>query len=175
VRKTDVRLIAATNADIAAEVAAGRFREDLLYRMNTVEVRLPPLRDRREDIPKLAALFLGRQRRGARTVKGFAADAMEALLAHPWPGNIRELEHVVERAILLAAGELVTAEDLALRGRGEAGRKLEDMTLDEVERYLIERALAQHGGNVSEAARALGLSRSALYRRLQSLGVRGGG
>ncbi|HTJ40928.1 MAG TPA: sigma-54 dependent transcriptional regulator [Kofleriaceae bacterium] len=172
VRTTNVRVIAATNADIAAEVAAGRFREDLLYRLNTVEVLLPPLRERREDIPKLAAYFLGRQR---RKVRGFAPDAIEAMLAHAWPGNVRELEHVVERAVLLARGELVTAEDLALRGRADVPRKLEDMTLDEVERYLIERALAQHGGNVTEAARVLGLSRSALYRRLQSLGVRGGG
>jgi DNA-binding NtrC family response regulator len=169
VRKTDVRVIAATNADIGAEVAAGRFREDLLYRLNTVEIRLPPLRERREDIARLAAIFLAAQRRRAT----LAPESVEALLAHSWPGNVRELEHVIERAVLLAHGDVITVEDLALRGR-DAPRKLEDMTLDEVERYLIERALAAHGGNVSEAARALGLSRSALYRRLQSLGVRGG-
>jgi len=176
VRRSSVRVIAATNADIAAEVKAGRFREDLLYRLNTVEVVLPPLRERREDIAELAALFLRRARpSSSKGPRGFAPDAIDALLAHPWPGNVRELEHVIERALLLAQDELVTPADLALRGRGDAGRRVEDMTLDEVERYLIERALAAHGGNVSEAARALGLSRSALYRRLQSLGVRAAG
>jgi DNA-binding NtrC family response regulator len=172
VRRAQVRVITATNADVAAEVAAGRFREDLLYRLNTVEIALPPLRERREDISPLASFFL-RRRGGA--ARAFAPDAVDALLAHSWPGNVRELEHVVERAVLLAQGDVVTAADLALRGRGDGARRLEEMTLDEAERYLIERALAAHGGNVSEAARALGLSRSALYRRLQSLGVRGGG
>jgi transcriptional regulator of acetoin/glycerol metabolism len=97
---------------------------------------------------------------------------MEALLAHAWPGNVRELEHVIERAGLLAAGDEITAADLLLRPRGEAAPRLEDMTLEQVERYLIERALAAQAGNVSEAARVLGLSRSALYRRLASLGIR---
>jgi len=175
VRRADVRLITATNADLGAEVAAGRFREDLLYRLNTVEIRLPPLRERREDVPRLAALFLGRHGRRADAPRAFSASAMEALLAHSWPGNVRELEHVVERAVLLAQGDEVTVDDLALRDRTDGTPRLEAMTLDEAERYLIERALAAHGGNVSEAARALGLSRSALYRRLQGLGARGGG
>jgi DNA-binding NtrC family response regulator len=165
-RRVDVRVIAATNVDVAASVAEGKFREDLLYRVNTVEIRLPPLRERREDIPALAAGFL----RG-RTLSG---DAMAALLAHPWPGNVRELEHVIERASLLAAGAVIDVDDLRLR-TGEAPPRLEEMTLEQVERYLIERALAVQGGNVSEAARVLGLSRSALYRRLASLGVRSSG
>jgi DNA-binding NtrC family response regulator len=167
-RRVDVRIVAATNADIAAEAAAGRFREDLLYRLNTVEIRLPPLRDRKDDIPRLAAVFLARAA-GARRI---SPAAMQALLAHPWPGNVRELEHVIERALLLATGPELAPDDLLLRGRAEgAAPRLEDLTLEQVERYLIERALAGHGGNVSEAARALGLSRSALYRRLQSLGL----
>jgi DNA-binding NtrC family response regulator len=167
-RRSDVRVIAATNADPAREVADGRFREDLLYRLNTVEIRLPPLRDRREDIADLAAVFLARAGK-----KRLASAAMEALLAHPWPGNVRELEHVIERACLLAKGDEIGADDLQLRARGDAAPRLEDMTLEQVERYLIERALATQGGNVSEAARALGLSRSAMYRRLANLGVKG--
>jgi DNA-binding NtrC family response regulator len=174
-RRVDVRVIAATNADVARLSAEGRFREDLLYRLNTVEVRLPPLRDRREDIPRLAALFLARARaRGADTgPRRCSPAAMEALLAHPWPGNVRELVHVVERARLLARGEEIEVDDLALRPRGDGAPRLEDLTLEQAERYLIERALAQHGGNVSDAAKALGLSRSALYRRLATLGIRG--
>jgi DNA-binding NtrC family response regulator len=170
-RRVDVRVIAATNADIGRHAAEGRFREDLLYRLNTVELRLPPLRERREDIADLAGLFLARgsARAGAPGPRRFSAAAMEALLAHPWPGNVRELEHVVERASLLARGEEIGVDDLMLRARAEVAPRLEEMTLEEVERYLIERALAAQGGNVSEAARVLGLSRSALYRRLASL------
>jgi DNA-binding NtrC family response regulator len=164
-RRVDVRVLAATNADVARAAAEGRFREDLLYRLNTVEVSLPPLRDRRDDIADLAAAFL------ARSGKQLAPAAMEALLAHGWPGNVRELEHVIERASLLARTDEITADDLMLRARTEASR-LEDMTLEQAERFLIERALAAHGGNVADAARVLGVSRSALYRRLASLGIR---
>ena len=164
-RKVDVRVLAATNADVAREAADGKFREDLLYRLNTVEIRLPALRERREDIPDLAHQFLARH--GA---KRLGPSAMEALLSHAWPGNVRELEHVIERAALLARpGEDIGPNDLMLRARTDAAPKLEEMTLEDVERYLIERALAAQGGNVSEAARVLGLSRSALYRRLASL------
>jgi DNA-binding NtrC family response regulator len=175
VRRADVRFLAATNADVGKEVAGGRFREDLLYRLNTVEIHLPPLRERREDVPLLAAHFA--RACGARSrqpVPSFSPEAMAALLEHPWPGNVRELEHVVERALLLARHDTVTVEDLALRpARGHGERRLEQMTLDEAERYLIERALERSGGQVSDAARALGLSRSALYRRLQHHGLKG--
>jgi len=168
-RRVDVRVLAATNADVAREAASGRLREDLLYRLNTVELRLPALRDRRDDIPDLARTFLARAGGAARAL---SPAAMEALLAHSWPGNVRELEHVIERARLLATGDDITADDLMLRPRGDAAPKLEEMTLEQVERYLIERAVAAQGGNVSEAARVLGLSRSALYRRLANLGIR---
>jgi DNA-binding NtrC family response regulator len=168
-RQVDVRVLAATNADVVREAASGRLREDLLYRLNTVEIRLPALRERREDIPDLASAFLARAR--AAAPRRLSPAAMEALLAHPWPGNVRELEHVIERASLLASGDDITVEDLMLR-RSDVAPKLEEMTLEQVERYLIERALATQGGNVSEAARVLGLSRSALYRRLTSLGIR---
>jgi DNA-binding NtrC family response regulator len=172
-RRVSVRLVSATNATLEAEVAAGRFREDLLFRINTVEIRLPPLRDRREDIPLLAVEFLRRHaQRNRKAVEGFEPDAMELLLAHPWPGNVRELEHAVERAVLLASGPLVAAGDVGLRSApGAASGTLERLTLDEVERELIRRALKRHDGNVSEAAKALGLSRSALYRRLERHGL----
>ncbi|NVB78432.1 MAG: sigma-54-dependent Fis family transcriptional regulator [Kofleriaceae bacterium] len=167
-KKVDVRVLAATNADIAKAAAEGKFREDLLYRLNTVEIRLPPLRERREDIADIAGVFL------ARTRRRLTPAAMEALLAHSWPGNVRELEHVIERASLLSIEDEISADALMLRTRTDgAAPRLEEMTLEQVERYLIERALAAQGGNVSEAARVLGLSRSALYRRLASLGVRG--
>ena len=169
-RKVCVRVVAATNADVVREAAAGRLREDLVYRLNTVEIRLPALRDRRDDIPDLARTFLARSHGGAH--RRLSAAAMEALLGHSWPGNVRELEHVIERAGLLATGDEITAGDLMLRPRGDAAPRLEEMTLEQVERYLIERALVTQGGNVSEAARVLGLSRSALYRRLASLGIR---
>jgi DNA-binding NtrC family response regulator len=176
-KKVDVRLLAATNADIAKDASEGKFREDLLYRLNTVEIRLPSLRERREDIADLAALFLTSTQRTPKRLSSAApgirlsSAAMEALLAHPWPGNVRELEHVIERATLLAVGDEIQPADLALRATA-APPRLEEMTLEQVERYLIERALAAQGGNVSEAARVLGLSRSAMYRRLAAL--RGG-
>ncbi len=167
-RKVDVRVLSATNADLAAEVAGGRFREDLVFRLNTIEIHLPPLRERREDIPLLARHFLRRHAaRYRKTCEGFDAEALQLLLAHPWPGNVRELDHAVERAVLLAAGPAVTAADLALRA-GTGGPRLEELPLEEVERVLIRKALDRAGGNVSQAAKALGLSRSALYRRIQA-------
>jgi DNA-binding NtrC family response regulator len=175
VRRADVRFLAATNVDVAKEVANGRFREDLLYRLNTVEIHLPPLRERREDIPMLAAHFARRlSARYGQASPEFAPEAMRALLEHAWPGNVRELEHVVERALLLAQMPVIKAEDLALRpARGDGEARLEQMTLDEVERHLIGKALARCDGQVSDAAKALGLSRSALYRRLQHHGLKG--
>ncbi|UCC48944.1 MAG: sigma-54-dependent Fis family transcriptional regulator, partial [Gemmatimonadota bacterium] len=173
-RHVDVRFLSATNANIVQEVAEGRFREDLLYRLNTVEIHLPPLRDRREDIPVLANYFLRRQAERYRKPElRFAPDAMQALLEHTWPGNVRELEHVVERTVLMAKGDTIKAEDLGLHLRSEGGGRLEEMKLDEAERHLIQRALDRHSGNVSRAAEALGLSRSALYRRLQRYALSG--
>jgi DNA-binding NtrC family response regulator len=171
-RSVSVRLVSATNADLQREVAEGRFREDLLFRINTVEVRLPPLRERREDIPALAAHFLRQHaRRYRKPVETLDAEALRALLAHPWPGNVRELDHVLERAVLMARGKSLEAGDLGLRVAATGAPSLEQMTLDEVERVLIQKALARHGGNVSDAAKTLGLSRSALYRRLERHGL----
>jgi len=171
-RRVDVRVLSATNADLPGEVRAGQFREDLLFRLNTIEIALPPLRDRREDIPLLAAHFRQRySQRYRKPVTRFHQDAMQALLAYHWPGNVRELEHTVERAVLLAEGDAVRSADLSLRGGGDGAARIEQMSLEEVERLLIQKALARFDGNVSSAAKALGLSRSALYRRLERHGL----
>jgi DNA-binding NtrC family response regulator len=171
-RQVNVRVIAATNADVSQLVAEKRFREDLLYRLNTVEIRIPPLRDRRDDIPLLANHFLRQQaQRYGKPVRDVGPEAMRALLDHSWPGNVRELKHVVERAVLLAHDGTVTVDDLELRARPGAGPALDEMTLKDAERWLITRALQRHEGNVSRAAQALGVSRSALYRRLQHFGI----
>lgn len=167
-RQVDVRVISATNADIGEEVGAGRFRQDLLFRLNTVEIRIPPLRDRREDIEPLANHFLaGLAQRYRREGVQFATDAMRALVAHAWPGNVRELAHVVERAVLMADDERIQARDLGLEPATHDLGRIDEMALDDAEKLLIEKALARFGGNVSDAARALGLSRSAMYRRLE--------
>ena len=172
IRKVDVRVISATNMDIQASVAAGEFREDLLYRLNTVVIALPPLRDRPEDVPALADHFLARSAaRYGRRLGGFDADARRAMVGYRWPGNVRELEHAVERAVLMAQGDVVRAADLGLPAGGAAGSALEDLTLEEAEAVLIRKALDRCQGNVSRAAEALGLSRSALYRRLQAHGL----
>jgi DNA-binding NtrC family response regulator len=172
-RRVDVRVLAATNADVTAEAAAGRFRQDLLFRLNTVEIHLPPLRERREDILLLAHHFLrGYSQRYRKTISGFDSAATQLLREHPWPGNVRELDHAVERGVLLSTGTLVHAADLGLRAAAAVGNaRLEEMSLDDVERHLIQRTLGRHENNVSQAAKALGLSRSALYRRLQKYGL----
>jgi DNA-binding NtrC family response regulator len=177
-RRVNVRLVAATNTDLRSEVVAGRFREDLLFRLNTIELRLPPLRERREDILPLAQYFLRRHAaRYARTRTGFSDEALRVLRGYDWPGNVRELDHAVERAVLLSRVETLEAADLALappagapaRRPGEASPA--PASLEEMEREAIRQALSRHDGNVSLAARALGLSRSALYRRLQRHGL----
>src|SRR6266536_3270161 len=172
--KVDVRVLSATNADLNAEVAQGRFRQDLLFRLNTVEVHLPPLRERLADIVPLAEHFLRQHRRHyRRPLDGFSPEATEALRRHSWPGNVRELDHVVERAVLMTAGNVVTAFDLALQSSKDGGvsARLEEMSLEEAERLLIKKALTRFEGNANRAAEALGLSRSALYRRLQKYGL----
>jgi len=171
-RRSDVRVLSATNADPHAEVAAGRFRQDLLFRLNTIEVRVPPLRERREDIPPLAEHFLGiHSRRYKKSVSTFERASFQALMDHSWPGNVRELDHAIERAVLLSSGASIRPAELGLRREPEAGSHLEEMSLEQVEGILVQKAMARFGGNVSEAARALGLSRSALYRRLEKYGV----
>lgn len=171
-KRVDVRVISATNAKLTDEVQNGRFRQDLLFRLNTIEIHIPPLRERKEDIAALATHFLGvHARRYRKGISGFDHNAMQAILEHGWQGNVRELNHVVERAVLMAQSNCIKASDLALRATSTASPRLEDMSLEDVEEFLIKKALARYGGNVSHAASALGLSRSALYRRLQRFGL----
>jgi len=171
-KKVDVRMISATNADLRAECVAGRFREDLLFRLNTVEINIPPLRDRREDIPALAAHFFDRYAtRYRRYIDGFEPAALQAMVQYSWSGNVRELDHTVERAVLMARGARIEISDLGLNSQKASGQSLDDMSLEAVEEILIRKALSRTSGNVSHAAEALGLSRGALYRRMEKYGV----
>jgi two-component system response regulator HydG len=179
---TDFRLVAATNRQLAEEVKAGRFREDLYYRINVVEVAMPPLRERREDVPLLAAFFLERfARRESKRFEGIAGAALERLSAHDWPGNVRELENAIERGVVVGRGPLLEAADLPPQVRcaaGAAGEPLaalaeRDLTLAQVEKAVIGAGLARHGGNKSQAARALGISRKLLYSKLREHGLDG--
>jgi DNA-binding NtrC family response regulator len=171
-KRVDVRVISATNAHLDEEVQSGRFRQDLLFRLNTIEIHLPPLRERREDIPLLGAHFLAAHaQRYRKRIGGFDRAALQLMLDHPWHGNVRELNHVIERAVLMAQASEIKPADLALRSARDVSPRLEDMSIEEVEAFLIKKALARYNGNVSHAANALGLSRSALYRRLQRYGL----
>ena len=172
-RVVDARIISATNADLARDVAEGRFREDLLFRLNTVEIRIPPLRERREDIPLLANHFLGRfAQKYRKPLTGFDGATATAMQRHPWPGNVRELAHVVERAVLMATGDTIKADHLGLTsGSASTEATLDEMSLDDLEKIFVQKAMRRYDGNVSRAAEALGLSRSALYRRLEKHGL----
>jgi DNA-binding NtrC family response regulator len=171
-RKVDTRVISATNANLDEDVAAGSFRQDLLFRLNAIEIQVPPLRERLEDIPVLAAEFLKKRARHYRKNNiSFDASAIQKLLDHDWPGNVRELEHAVERGVLMAQGDTIRAADLAMHSTREGAPRVENMSLEEVEYFLVKKALARYDGNVTKAAEALGLSRSAMYRRLQRLGL----
>jgi len=171
-RTVDVRMLSATNADLRADAEAGRFRPDLFFRLNTVEINVPPLRDRREDIPTLAAHFLARYvARYKRLIEGFEPLALQHLLNYPWPGNVRELDHTMERAVLMARNKRIEQADLGLQGARSTTQSLDDLSLEQVESILIRKALARSQGNVSHAADALGLSRGALYRRIEKYGL----
>ncbi len=171
-RRVDVRILSATNAQLHEEAKAGNFREDLLFRINTVEIHLPALRDRREDIPLLATHFLSRCRaRYRKQVSTFSPAAMQQMMQYPWPGNVRELEHTVERAVLLCRGEEVEPANLAIAAARSASQSFENMSIDEVEALLIKKVLRRCDGNISQAAESLGLSRAALYRRIEKYGL----
>jgi DNA-binding NtrC family response regulator len=171
-QKVNVRMLSATNADLRGECAAGRFREDLLFRLNTVEINLPPLRERREDIPALAAHFLARYAaRYRRSIQGLEPAALQMMLNYGWPGNVRELDHTIERAVLMARGERIEAANLGLNAQRGPAQSMDEMSLEAVEAVLIRKALARANGNVSHAADALGLSRGALYRRIEKYGL----
>jgi DNA-binding NtrC family response regulator len=171
-RRVNVRVLSATNSDLSAACASGQFREDLLFRLNTVEIHLPALRERREDIPALAAHFLARYAaRYRRPVKGFDPAAVQTLMQYSWPGNVRELEHTIERAVLMCRTDEIQPADLALNTQRVQSQGLEDLSLEAVEAMLVRKALQRYQGNVSQAAEALGLSRGALYRRMEKYGV----
>ena len=171
-RKVDVRILSATNAQLHEEAKAGNFREDLLFRINTVEIHLPALRDRHEDIPLLAQHFLGRSRtRYRKQVSSFSAAAMQQMMQYAWPGNVRELEHSVERAVLLCRGEEIEPANLAIAASRSSIPSFESMSIDEVEALLIRKVLRRCDGNISQAAESLGLSRAALYRRIEKYGL----
>ncbi len=171
-RRVNVRVLSATNSDLSAACASGQFREDLLFRLNTVEIHLPALRERREDIPTLAAHFLARYAaRYRRPVQGFDSAALQTLLQYSWPGNVRELEHTIERAVLMCRTEEIQAADLALNTQRASSQGLEDLSLEAVEAMLVRKALQRYQGNVSQTAEALGLSRGALYRRMEKYGL----
>jgi len=171
-RKVDVRVISATNTDLQAACASGQFREDLLFRLNTIEIRIPPLRDRREDIPALAIHFLRRYAsRYRRDISGFDKLSLQVMAQYSWPGNVRELDHTVERAVLMCRGQEIQPADLALNLQRPHGANLEELSLEAVEALLIRKALQRFQGNISQAAEALGLSRGALYRRMEKHGL----
>jgi len=166
----NVRVLSATNADLQAEIAGGRFREDLLYRLNTVVIHLPPLRERREDIFPLAQHYLVRYaEKYRRPLEGFDRLARQALEAHVWPGNVRELAHAIERAVLMTSGAEITSASLGLGAAPPPSAG--ELTLEQAERLFIQKVMARHGGDVRKAADQLGVSRSALYRRLQQFGL----
>jgi len=179
--RVDVRLLAATSKDLAAEVAAGRFREELYYRLNVMNIHLPPLRERPEDIPPLLEHFLARfSRKLGKKVEGFSTEALAYLLGYPWPGNVRELENRVERAVLLAAGPQIALAELLGAPAPAAARRAPDFLPDTLsipenkaalERHLIRRALEQTGGNKTHAAKLLDLSYRALLMKITEYGL----
>jgi DNA-binding NtrC family response regulator len=171
-RRVDVRIISATNADLRAACSAGEFREDLLFRLNTVEIHLLPLRERREDIAVLAAYFLSRYAsRYRRPIQRLDSSALKLVAQYSWPGNVRELEHTLERAVLMCRSSEIQPSDLGLNSLRQRGQSLDELSLEAVEAVLIRKALQRFQGNISQAADALGLSRGAMYRRMEKYGL----
>jgi len=174
-QKANARLLSATNSELIKDIEAGRFREDLYFRLNTIQIHLPPIRERREDIPALVKVFLDElAARYRKKISEVSPKALDALLQHNWPGNIRELRHVMERAVLLSQSDAIQPADLGLQiGQQSRANLLEEMDLESVEAHLIRKALDRHNGDAIAAAKALGLSRSAFYRRLQKYHISG--
>jgi two-component system NtrC family response regulator len=177
--RADIRVVSATNRELAEQVAAGEFREDLYYRLNLITIRLPPLRERRSDIPLIATKLVAdlAAEYGLGSIS-LSPAALEWLMAQPWPGNIRQLKQALERTLLLVGKRVLEPGDFVDAERGEADNAgaafgVDGMTLEQVERHMIEKVLQQHQGNISRVAKALGLSRAALYRRLEKHGLAG--
>ena len=182
VRKTDVRIVAATNVNMAQAIRDGRFREDLFFRLNVISIEVPPLRERSEDIPLLAAHFLEKfAARNRKNVKGFAPQALDMLRRYAWPGNVRELQNAVERAVILCTGDLITGPELPASVTGAAEQaapatetaeaSLAGLSLEALERRAIEDTLRQTEDNKSEAARRLGITRATLHNKLRKYGL----
>jgi transcriptional regulator with PAS, ATPase and Fis domain len=170
----DVRLICATNNNIHNDVADGKFRQDLLYRINTVEIKLPPLREKTGDIPLLAEHFLKMySRKYRKNIKGFQSGTLKKLSHYPWPGNVRELQHAIERAVIMTDSEMLTPDDFMLNQVAKKGSELEfeNYNLDEIEKTVIQKVLKQVNGNITLAAQELGLTRTSLYRRMEKHGL----
>jgi DNA-binding NtrC family response regulator len=170
----DVRLICATNNDIHQDVNEGNFRQDLLYRINTVEIHLPPLRERQGDIPLLAEHFLKvYSKKYRKSIRHIQAGAMKKLNQYPWPGNVRELQHAIERAVIMSEGDSLTPDDFILSSTSKSGSGFEFDTydLDEIEKQVIQKVLKQNQGNITQAAQDLGLTRTSLYRRMEKHGL----
>ena len=172
-RQMDVRVLSATNADLRAACETGNFREDLLFRLNTVEIHIPPLRERREDIPGLASHFLSKTTaRYNKKIESFSQEALQKMTEYQWPGNVRELEHTVERSVIMCRENSIQAHDLGLQTSSRAiATDFSDMSLEKAEELLINKALARYKGNVSQAAEVLGLSRGTFYRRMEKYGL----
>ncbi len=170
----DVRLICATNNDIHKDVDEGKFRQDLLYRINTVEIHLPPLRERTGDLLLLADHFLKiYSKKYKKNVKGLLSSSLKKLQQYHWPGNVRELQHAIERAVIMSDGDMLTPEDFILSSSSRKSGELElnSYNLDEIEKTIIQKVLKQHQGNISQAAQDLGLTRTSLYRRMEKHGL----
>jgi DNA-binding NtrC family response regulator len=182
-RNVDVRVIAATNVDLRAALEEGRFREDLYYRLNVVPISIPPLRDRKEDIPFLAIHFVDKLSKDlASSATQISAAALDRLVSHSWPGNVRELENTIERSLVLASGEILQPADIRIEaprnvsafGSQQAPLLPEGETLEHWEQMMIREALRRANGNKSQAARILGLTRNALRYRLSQMGLESG-
>ncbi|HEY6003430.1 MAG TPA: sigma-54 dependent transcriptional regulator, partial [Anaeromyxobacter sp.] len=175
--QVDVRVIAATNQDLRRAIAERRFREDLFYRLAVVPLRIPPLRERREDVPLLAAHFLQRFVRRTGAEKSLAPEAVARLLEHDWPGNVRELENIIEQAAALSPGTLIHAEDIHLEahaagaGAGHEAHRTLAAAVEDAERRTIEAAVARCGGDLARVARELGVSSTTLWRKMKRLGI----
>ncbi|MGC2697472.1 MAG: sigma-54 dependent transcriptional regulator, partial [Candidatus Angelobacter sp.] len=172
-RQVDVRVLSATNADLRAACSAGEFREDLFFRLNTVEVRIPPLRERKEDIPTLSSHFLSKYAsRYKKQIDSFSGEALHKLAEYAWPGNVRELEHTIERAVIMCRENSIQVHHLGLQNEAYSSvPDLSEMSLEQVEELLISKALARYSGNISQAAEVLGLSRGTFYRRMEKYGL----
>jgi transcriptional regulator with PAS, ATPase and Fis domain len=168
----DIRLISATNKNLFMMVEEGQFRQDLLYRINTIQVELPPLRERKEDIPELVEFFLKKYNlKYCKNILGVTPVALNKLVSHSWPGNVRELQHALEKAVILSAGQELTPDDFLFTRKNLAVSETNSLNLEENEKQLVSRAIEKHRGNLSQAARSLGINRSTLYEKIKKYGL----